>query len=198
MLTFDPDKHEYRFGGVVVPSVTQILRPMMDLDHVDPDVLRRAQDFGTAVHLACELHDTGRLDEAALDPELAPYLAAWRKFCVEHRCGWDLIEQRVYHPTLRYAGTLDRRGNVDGYPAMVDIKSGTSLYPSVGPQLAAYTHASSPTPAAYRRYAVRLYPDGYELKQYTSAIDWPTFASLITIRNFCNQHRITMKEISHA
>lgn len=198
MLTFDPDRHEYRFAGQVVPSVTQILRPLTDLSLVDEDVLRRAMLFGTAVHLACELHDTGRLDADALDPELVPYLNGWRKFCAEHACSWDLIEARVYHPTLRYAGTLDRRGNVDGYPSMVDIKSGTSLYPSVGPQLAAYTHASSPTPAAYRRYAVRLYPDGYELKQYTSPMDWPCFASLITIRNFCNQHRITMKEVTHA
>lgn len=198
MLTFDPIKHEYRWNGAVVPSVTQILTPLTDLSFVDPDVLRRAQDFGTAVHYACELHDTGRLDEDALDPELAPYLNGWRRFYAEHACVWDLVESRVYHPTLRYAGTLDRRGNVDGHPSIVDIKSGTSLYPSVGPQLAAYTHASSPTPAAYRRYAVRLFPDGYELKQYTSALDWPAFASLITLRNFCGQHRITMKEVSHA
>lgn len=198
MLTFDPIKHEYRWNGAVVPSVTQVLQPLMSMEFVDADVLRRAQDFGTAVHLACELHDKGTLDESALDPHLLPYLRGWRNFTREHHVVWDLIEERVFHPTLRYAGTLDRRGNVDGYPSMVDIKSGTSLYPSVGPQLAAYTHASSPTPAAYRRYAVRLYPDGYELKQYTSPMDWPCFASLITIRNFCNQHRITMKEIQHA
>jgi hypothetical protein len=198
MLTFDPGAHKYFWNGQPVPGVTSILQPLMSMEFVDPDVLRRAQDFGTAVHYACELHDTARLDEDALDPELLPYLNGWRKFCREHACVWDLIEERVYHPTLRYAGTLDRRGLVDGYPSMVDIKSGTSLYPSVGPQLAAYTHASSPTPAAYRRFAVRLYPEGFELKQYTSPMDWPTFASLITIRNFCNQHRITMKEISHA
>ena len=198
MLTFDQDKHEYRFGGVVVPSVTQVLRPMINLDFVDADLLRRASAFGTAVHMACELYDTGRLDEDALDPELVPYLNGWCKFCREHACVWDLIEERVYHPTLRYAGTLDRRGNVDGHPSMVDIKSGTSLYASVGPQLAAYTHASTPVPTAYRRYAVRLYPDGYELKQYTSPLDWPAFASLLTLRNFCGQHRITLKEISHA
>lgn len=198
MLTFDPVKHEYRWNGAVVPSVTQILAPLTDLSFVDQDVLRRAKAFGTAVHYACELHDTGRLDEDALDPQLRPYLNGWRRFCAEHECVWDLVESRVYHPTLRYAGTLDRRGNVDGHPSMVDIKSGTSLYPSVGPQLAAYTHASTTTPTAYRRYAVRLYPDGYELKQYTSPLDWPTFASLVTLRNFCGQHRITMKEVSHA
>lgn len=198
MLTFDEAKHEYRFNGAVVPSVTQVLRPLMDLDHVDADLLRRASEFGTAVHLACELSDLNQLDEAALDPALAPYLAGWRKFSREYGCVWDAIETRVYHPTLRYAGTLDRRGLVGGNLAYVDIKSGTALYPSVGPQLAAYATADSGNPGARKRYAVRLFEDGYELKEYTSPLDWPTFASLITIRNFCNLHRITMKEISHA
>lgn len=204
MLTFDPAKHEYRHGGALVPSVTQILRPMMDLDHVDADLLRRAQDFGTAVHMACELDDLGRLDESALDAELLPYLLAWRKFCRDHNCMWQCVETRVYHPTLRYAGTLDRKGIVDGFPAIVDIKSGTALYASVGPQLAAYAQAhaiGAKEPAmagVYRRYAVRLHQDGYELKQYTNPSDWAVFASLLTLRNFCGQHRITLKEISHA
>lgn len=203
MLTFDQDSHTYRFAGLVVPSVTQILRPMMDLDHVEPDLLRRASAFGTAVHMACELDDNQQLDESALDANLMPYLAGWRKFCREHGCTWDWIESRVYHPTMRYAGTLDRHGFVDGFRAVVDIKSGTSLYASVGPQLAAYAHAhaqgiSQPAMASvYRRYAVRLYPDGYELKQYTDPTDWATFASLVTLRQFCGKHRITLKEISH-
>lgn len=204
MLTFDSESHTYRYGGKVVPSVTQILRPMMDLDHVDADLLRRASAFGTAVHRACELDDLCQLDESALDPNLMPYLAGWRKFCREHGCGWEWIESPVYHPTMRYAGTLDRYGLVDGFRSVVDIKSGTALYPSVGPQLAAYAHAhaqviSQPAMAGvYRRYAVRLYPDGYELKQYTDPTDWAAFASLVTLRQFCGKHRLTLKEISHA
>jgi hypothetical protein len=197
MLAFDPVKHEYRWNGAVVPSVTQVLSPLMQLEFVDADVLARAQAFGIAVHYACELHDTGRLDEAALDPELLPYLNGWRKFCAEHACEWDQIEERVYHPALRYAGTLDRHGLVDGNRAIVDIKSGTTLYASVGPQLAAYAN-TCPLPALLRRYAVRLYPDGYELKQYTSPADWAVFASLVTLRSFCATNRITLKEISYA
>lgn len=198
MLTFDEATHTYRFGGVVVPSVTQVLRPLMNLDHVDADLLRRASAFGTAVHRACELHDLDQLDESALDPALAPYLEGWRKFCRDYGCAWEAIETRVYHPTLRYAGTLDRCGLVGGNLAYVDIKSGTALYPTVGPQLAAYAAADCGNPGARKRYAVRLFEGGYELKEYTSPLDWPTFASLITIRNFCNLHRITTKEISHA
>lgn len=197
MLTFDPAKHEYRFHGVVVPSVTQVLRPMMDLDHVEPDLLRRASAFGTAVHAACELDDNKQLDESALDAVLMPYLHGWRKFSREHGCAWDAIESRVFHPTMRYAGTLDRFGFCDGFRSIVDIKSGTALYPSVGIQLSAYAHAHAqgigqPSMAGvYRRYAVRLFPDGYELKQYTDPTDWSVFASLITLRNFCAKHRIT-------
>lgn len=198
MLTFDEPSHTYRWNGVVVPSVTQILRPLMDLDAVDPDVLRRASAFGTAVHLACELDDLGALDEGALDPALLPYLEGWRQFSKDYGCRWDGIELRVFHKTMRYAGTLDRRGTVGGHNAYVDIKSGTSLYHSVGPQLAAYAAADCGIPGARRRYAVRLYPHGYELKEYTSPSDWPVFASLITLRGFVQQHRTTCKEISHA
>lgn len=194
-LTFDADTHTYRWDGEVVPSVTQLLRPLMDFSHVRPDVLDAAAAFGTAVHKACELADLDQLDEDELDPALAPYLAGWRKFCREHECRWDAIERTVFHKDLRYAGTLDRAGQVDGAHSIVDIKSGSALMPTTGPQLAAYARAHDPNGALFRRFAVRLFPDGYELKQYTSALDWPTFASLVTVRQFCNTHNL--KELSH-
>ena len=206
MLTFDDQKHEYRHNGAVVPGVTGILSPLINLSFVHPEVLAAAQEFGTAVHLACELHDRDQLDMEALDPALVPYLDGWMQFCQDHQCVWEGIEERVYHPTLRYAGTLDRCGRVDGCLAVVDIKSGTSLFSSVGPQLAAYAHAATAQvghpalAASFKRYAVRLYPNGYELKQYTDPTDWAVFASLVTIRNFCSQNNITpnFKELSHA
>lgn len=201
MLTFDPATHTYRYGGVVVPSVTQILAPLSDFSFVDPDVLDAARDFGTAVHYACELDDREELDIDALDPALLPYLQQWRKFCREHGCKWEEIERQVYHPTMRYAGTLDRFGVIDGARGVLDIKSGSDLYPSVGPQLAAYAQALEPkTGHLLRRYGLRLSATSYELKAYTSPTDWPTFASLITLRTFCAQHRITpnFKELSHA
>jgi hypothetical protein len=200
MLTFDAATHTYRYGGQVVPSVTQILAPLSDFRFVAPEVLDAARDFGTAVHLACELSDRGQLDEDALDPALLPYLQQWRRFCREHMCEWLHIEKPVYHPTMRYAGTLDRAGLVDGDRCVLDIKSGSALYPSVGPQLAAYARALNPVEGqALRRYGLRLHPDGYELKAYTSPGDWPVFASLVTLRGFCAEHRITphFEELSH-
>ena len=191
-LTFDEESHTYRFQGKLVPGVTTILKPITDFSAVPPNVLKAASDFGTAVHLACELDDLGDLDESQLDTALVPYLKAWRKFSDDHSVEWDLIEAPVYQPVFRYAGTLDRFGLVSGVKAVVDIKSSVQLYPSVGPQLAAYERALPVGLAAQKRIAVQLKGDGtYSAKEYSEPTDWPLFCSLLTVRNWCTQHAIT-------
>lgn len=191
-LTFDEATHTYRCNGLVVPGVTSILKPLTNFEAVPAGVLQAASEFGTAVHLACELDDLAELDEAQLDPALAPYLAAWRKFSAEHNVLWDMIEARVHNKTLGYAGTVDRCGYVAGEWAVVDIKSTAQLYPSVGPQLAAYAAAIDGSFGLSQRFAVQLKGDGtYTLKRYTDPTDWPVFCSLLTLRNWCARHDIT-------
>ena len=188
-LTFDEATHTYRFGGQVVPGVTSILAPLSDFSRVPPATLEAASQFGRAVHLACELDDLGELDEAALDPALRPYLQAWREFSREYGVVWAGIEERLYHPTLRYAGTADRIGEVAGRYAVVDIKSTAALYPAVGPQLAAYAHAANKPSAD--RIAVQLKADGtYVAKPHNGASDFAVFAGLLTVRNWCAQHAV--------
>jgi len=193
MLAFDPVEHRYTWNGAPVPGVTSVLAPLTDLSMVDPDLLERASQFGKAVHYACELDDFGRLDADSLDPALQPYLAAWKKFSREHDAQWTWIERQVYHQTLRYAGTLDRAGSVRGRKAIVDIKTSTSLYASVGPQLAAYARAYDPLAgASLMRVAVQLKEDGtYTAKEYTDPTDWNVFASLLTLRTWCSRHSVT-------
>jgi hypothetical protein len=188
----DEASHTYSVGGLKVPGVTSILQPLSNLQFVDPDVLRAAADFGTAVHLACELDDKGELDEESLDPALAPYLLAWRRFCKDHEVKWVLIEEVVHNPLMGYAGKLDRYGEVSGAEAVVDLKSSAALYPTVGPQLAAYAKALPNAGPLVQRIGVLLRPDGhYQTHKYTSPTDWAVFASLITLRNFCATHSIT-------
>lgn len=190
MLTFDDATHTYRFGGQVVPGVTSVLSPLTDFGRVPPHVLEAASQFGKAVHRACELDDLGELDEAALDASLVPYLQAWRQFCADHSVEWEQIEEPAYNNTMRYAGTPDRFGLVKGVHTVVDIKSTAQLYPAVGPQLAAYAQALKVPHAA--RLAVQLKADGtYTAKPYTDPTDWPVFASLLTLRNWCALHSIT-------
>lgn len=204
MLTFDAETHRYFADGTQVPSVTQILAPLTDFAAVDPDVMRRASAFGSAVHHLCELSDQGAdLGDYDIDEALLPYLRAWRRFCTEWAVEWSGIEMRVFHPALRYAGTLDRKGTLlaPGEPAhrrhaaMVDIKTSTSLYPSVGPQLAAYARADDPlTGSSLRRYAVQLRGDAtYVCKEYRDADDFATFSALLALRTWCGRHSITPK-----
>lgn len=191
VLTFDEATHTYRFGGQVVPGVTSIIAPLTNYGSVPAHVLEAASLFGKAVHRACELDDLCELDEAALDPALVPYLQAWRKFSADHAVEWQEIEQPVYHATLRYAGTPDRIGTVKGGSAVVDIKTTADLYPSVGPQLSAYANAKN-LPPYVQRLAVQLKGDGsYVAKPYTDPTDFPVFASLLTLRNWCARHSIT-------
>ncbi len=202
-LTFDEATHTYRMFGEVIQSVTQILRPLSNFSDVSAAVLEAASDFGTKAHKVCELHDLGTLDMGSVDAPLLPYLNGWKRFCFDHKVDWEGIEERVFHKTLRYAGTLDRRGTLR-YPAtevgqrhaaVVDIKTSAELYPSCGPQLAAYDGAlyeDFPYGARGIRIAVQLKADGtYVAKQYKDKTDWPMFASLITMRNWCAKHNVT-------
>lgn len=195
-LYFDEETHTYHHKGRVVPGVTSILRPLTDLGSVPPDVLAAASAFGTAVHKACELWDLGDLDEDLLDPALKPYLAGWKLFVAENRCAWDGIEKQVFHKTMRYAGTLDRRGLVRGELAFVDIKSTAAIYPAVGPQLAAYVHADvrPDITGSVKRYAVQLNEHGtYTVKEFANPADFSVFTGLLTLRNWCEQHQVTPK-----
>ena len=137
-LRFDPVGHVYTVGSQRVPSVTQILAPLVDYSQVPRAVLERAQKLGQAVHRMTELYDLDDLDMDDLADELRPYLTAWIKFRAETGFVPETIEKRLYHPGLRYAGTPDRSGLISRRRAVIDLKKMLTLGPVIGLQLAAY------------------------------------------------------------
>lgn len=183
MLTFDPIKHEYRYNGQVVPSVTQVIGAIDQFRGINSETLAAAGDRGTAVHRAAELHDLGTLDESSVDPAIHGYLEGWRRFMREIRPEWAGIEQQVYHEAFRYAGTLDRYGIVQGQTTVLDIKTAAAKSPWWGVQTAAYARAISKTDV--QRMTIQLTPDGfYKLNRWEDKADFPVFASLLTIHGF--------------
>ena len=178
-LVFNADTHTYTLGGRVLPSVTQALQVLDQYEGVPQRVLEAAREFGQHVHAACDLDNRGVLDEDALDPALAPYLAGWRKYRRDSGIKILASELQLHDARLGYAGTCDVLGEVLGRPSVIDIKSG--LVPkTVGAQCAAYAHALK----VRRRYCVQLLPNDYRVHALTDASDFSLFISCLNITNW--------------
>ncbi len=155
-FAFDEDRHVYTLDGEPLPSVTQIIRPLHDFSEVPPDVLRRAAEFGTAVHKTVELYLDDDLDEDSLDEPLCGCLLAFKAFQSVH---WDIfdeqpiIEKPGYHPKLKYAGTPD----LDFPSRVIDLKSRKTNMLTDAIQTAAYDHMTGKGNRA--RYVLELYQD---------------------------------------
>ena len=172
--------HVYRDEtGAEWPGVTGTLKSAGLIDARWFDEYSRTR--GEYVHLACAMDDRGELDEASLDPVIRPYVEAWRAFRRESGCVMVAVEELVYNPILRYAGTLDWRGRLNGRHAIIDRKTGP-CQPWTGLQLAAY---AAPFNEPHDRYGIQLKDDGrYKLTKYDDINDLAVFRSALILRNW--------------
>ena len=135
MLTFNEHSHEYFYGGIRVPSVSQLMEPILSKWKIDPFYAER----GTAVHTLTEAIDTGNyFPELAGD--LYPWVDAYMQFHDAHDVEVLEMEKMVFHPRLLYAGRMDRLWNIDGDYHLTDIKTG-GKYRQHRIQLTAYAMA---------------------------------------------------------
>lgn len=188
VIYFDDDAHRYTMGDVVVPSVTQILKPWSKFGMVPAHILKPASERGKAVHLACHLDDEDDLDEDSLDDSILPYLTGWRQFKAEQGFVPTHVEQQVYCKKYGFAGTLDRRGiRAHTHPLLLDIKSGVEC-PTHGPQTAAYAVAVNEPKVP--RWTVYLGKNGkYRIEQHKNAdADFGVFLAALTYHNWRAQH----------
>jgi hypothetical protein len=175
-LQLEERTHTYRVDGVVLPSVTQVLEDVgiIDYSFLNPDDRAHYLQRGSAVHLATQLDDEGDLDEATVEPAIAPYLEAWRAFRLKSGFTPSRIEHRDYSQEYAYAGTLDRAGTFASKPATIyilDIKTGTAPW-WVRVQLAAYA-AFFEGPRKFPRFAVELHDDGtFRVSEEFPGRDW--------------------------
>lgn len=107
-LEFIDDGHVYLVDGVIVPSITQILKVRFGnkYAHVDPDTLRRAAEAGTAVHEAIERYcKTG---EGSDLPELRNFKFLQRQY------NFEVLENEV--PVILWGNTDERTGEWEYVP----------------------------------------------------------------------------------
>lgn len=198
-LAFEPETHTYTLpDGAVVPSVTQILKETgvsVDFDALMETSARRAQaitlrrQLGTAVHVDCHAFDDDDILWESVDHRVLPYVKAWEQFRSDRRLRPLTRERRVYHPGLRFCGTLDGifydkdRGKV----VLIDIKIGDPEDAGARYQTAAYELAwlaeERDAPAIQERWSVRLLPEQrvpYAITRYADWMDGRSFQSFVT------------------
>lgn len=186
-LTFDEPSHTYRYGGEIVPSVTQILESegISDFSRVPSEALRIAQERGTAVHKATQYLDEGRLDWNTVHESLLGYLEAWERYKTE--CKVELLEiETAVYSTLGYAGTLDRIIYAGGRNGLIDIKSGSPTA-AAAIQTAAYGYAHPKRDKLSFRAAVQLSADGtYKVQKHDNDLIWDfnVFAAALTLYDY--------------
>lgn len=180
-VQFEPDGHIYTIGSAILPSVTQVMRPMslMLYEGVPLDVMQNAADRGTRAHEQISNYIRYGLIEP--DEDTQPYLDAFLEFESRYHPQFIASEYRVYHKTLMYAGTLDLAGFIepddgDGID-LIDIKCTAQFHRiMLSTQLAGYAEAVKSHGVKIRkRYGLQLLregnppyrfqevPDGYKL-----------------------------------
>lgn len=125
-LKFVEESHwyslEYADGTTTsLPSVSEIIAPIVDYSMVNKAMMIRAQEFGTNVHKAIELWLKDSLDIDKLDDGLRKPLEGFRKWLFNTYPGAKCkSEVRSHHELLGYAGTIDLI--INDY-MIVDIKT---------------------------------------------------------------------------
>ncbi len=130
MIFFQEDGHKYfddQLGGPPreLVSVTRVLQDagLVDTWYFKPIHAHR----GKMVHRACIMEAQQVLDPQSLDPQIAGYVMAWRRFLSDLNATLLELEYITADLGLGYAGRVDCRLSIPGreLPVLVDIKSGS-------------------------------------------------------------------------
>ena len=174
-------------GSFTIPSVTQVIDPLLPYEAIPLEVRAEAMLRGTVVHKLTAAYDRGKYEKHAEEARaggLDGYVQAWVAFKTTVEVSIQAIEQRVYHSKYRYAGTLDRLALVDGRPAVLEIKTGV-LVPEHRLQTAAYLGAVNDgrtDDKVLDRYVVQLMKDGkFTLEKHKDKADWEAFKGALAI-----------------
>lgn len=158
MVDYNDAIHEYTLEGIHLPSVSELLKPILSDFECDPKYAEKGQ----AVHTLTELWDTGLYLPELADDELLPYMMAYEDFHDQHDIEVQEIEMMVFNPTLMYAGRLDRLWMIDGKKHLTDNKTG-GKYKQHLFQLCAYHMALPPTDCSLSN----LYLNPFNFKLHT-------------------------------
>ena len=121
-LLFYDDTHRYTVDGDEVPSVSEIIRFLTREVYNDTPqyFMDGAAARGTLVHRATESID--KYGTVECEDDIASYIQAYVQFLKDKTPEWEKIEWPICNEK-KYAGTVDRYGELDGKRVVLDIKT---------------------------------------------------------------------------
>lgn len=133
MLEFIEEEHLYIYNGVIIPSVSEILKFIFPEKYKGvPDfILQNKANYGTLVHKLCEKIDLGKTIEELkqeynfnyiIEASLNQHLKLKEQYKIEPIS----MEQRVCYNGL-YGGTYDLEANVNSLFSLIDRKTTAEL-----------------------------------------------------------------------
>lgn len=140
-LFFDEENHIYKTrDGEVLPSVSDIIREVglsSGGDYVTDSMLY-AMALGTKIHKNIEAYNI--FGAVPTESSVLGHFSAYLKWFEDYAPKVIENELRMGYmgSPVRYAGTADLIAEIDGRLAIIDYKTGKSIYPYYSYQLAGY------------------------------------------------------------
>lgn len=183
-IDFNEEKHEYRVGGIITPSVSQILKANGLMGNFKFN--ETAMQNGTAIHKALELWDKGTLDMNSVDSRVMKCISLWEKAKKDLGIiGLEAIEKQVHFMTL-FAGTIDRVAVTDSNilnKIIIDFKTGNPQKWGCL-QTAGYAWTLDVTnPYKFERMCMKIHwdMDRVKIESHTNRDDLATFMSMANV-----------------
>lgn len=193
---------DYTLDGVEYPSVTTILK-LLNKDGLQfwanmlgfkrirvSDALEQSARIGTYVHYLCEcklMNYSYIKYDAKLGylKEVGKRYTQFLKFLNSYEVDTIFCEKSMISSQLKYAGTIDFCGYIDGKLTLLDFKTSKAFYDSMWYQLSAYNELLKEENIHVEQVAILLlHDDKYKIKIIqVDEIEkyWKVFKSLISL-----------------
>jgi hypothetical protein len=199
ILALDSNNRILTVDGEPKPHITDVLRDMgLSKFYEGVADIQYYAERGQAVHMACRIINEGILDEESVSEDCKGYIQAYRLFLKESGFIHEASEIPLYSGLHDFCGTLDLVGAIHGQRVVIDIKTSSSIDPSVeiqvGAQAILWNHNNQGKPLS-GRYVLQLKKDStYRLKDL-SHINEFLFLDALKLWHWKQSHKRKVKHV---